>query len=107
MTSFTLRTYPVHKVWGGTRVIGWDRLDDFLDAMIAYETAPERDELASVNINLAATNDTIILTLAYLQPVENPAAFSVFDGFEPIMDTTGIKTLTELMGEFPTPPIPR
>ncbi|KAK8018933.1 FAD-binding oxidoreductase [Apiospora marii] len=107
VTSFTLRTYPIQKVWGGTRVIGWDRVDDFLDAMIAYETAPERDELASVNINLAATNDTIILTLVYLQPVENPAAFSVFDGFEPIMDTTGIKTLTELMSEFPTPPIPR
>ncbi|KAK7992739.1 FAD-binding oxidoreductase [Apiospora saccharicola] len=107
VTSFTLRTYPIQKVWGGTRVIGWDRVDDFLDAMVAYETAPERDELASVNINLAATNDTIILTLVYLKPVESPAAFSVFDGFEPLLDTTGIKTLTELMSEFLTPPIPR
>lgn len=75
--------------------------------MIAYETAPERDELASVNVNLVATNDTIILTLVYLKPVEKPTAFSLFDGFEPLMDTTGIKTLTELMSEFPIPPIPR
>ncbi|KAK8131757.1 FAD-binding oxidoreductase [Apiospora sp. TS-2023a] len=45
VTSFTLRTYPIQKVWGGTRVIGWDRVDDFLDAMIAYETAPAHERV--------------------------------------------------------------
>ncbi|KAK8045598.1 Bifunctional solanapyrone synthase [Apiospora rasikravindrae] len=106
--------------WGGTRLIAWDRLDDVLDAMLEYETStstshsPEvkRDESASINIDIAATNETITLTLLYLKPVEGektPPALSVFDRFEgsTIMDTTGIKTLTELMSEFPAPPIPR
>ncbi|RYP77476.1 hypothetical protein DL769_003386 [Monosporascus sp. CRB-8-3] len=97
-------------VWGGTRIIGWDKVDDFLDTMLEYEASTERDPYASVNINLAATNETtlgIILTLVYLKPVEKPTAFSLFDRFEPLVDTTGIKTLTEVMSEFPTAALPR
>ncbi|KAK8100145.1 FAD-binding oxidoreductase [Apiospora kogelbergensis] len=110
VTSFTLKTYPVHNVWGGTRLIKWDQVDDFLDTMLEYDASPERDPLASVNINLPATNSTtlgIVLTLVYLKPVEKPAVFSLFDKFETLMDTTGIKTLTQVMSEFPTPAIPR
>ncbi|KAK8068743.1 FAD-binding oxidoreductase [Apiospora phragmitis] len=106
VTSFTLKTYPIQQVWGGTRIVSWYQVDDFLDAMIEYETAPDRDPLASVNIDLVATNETIILTLPTMEK-NRPAAFSVFDRFETTLDTTGIKTLTELMSEFPTPPIPR
>ncbi|KAK8084262.1 hypothetical protein PG997_005533 [Apiospora hydei] len=115
VTSFTLKTYPLPpQIWGGTRVIAWDRLDDVLDAMLEYETSGSPDELASVNIDIGATNETIALTLVYLEPVDEgkktPAALSVFDRFEEstTMDTTGIKTLTGLMSEFPSsPPIPR
>ncbi|KAK7757764.1 hypothetical protein SLS62_000142 [Diatrype stigma] len=110
VTAFTLKAYPIHQVWGGTRVITWDKVDEFLDTMLEYEASTERDPYASVNINLAATNETtlgIILTLVYLKPIEKPAAFSLFDRFEPLMDTTGIKTLNELMSEFPTADLPR
>ncbi|RYO75463.1 hypothetical protein DL766_002550 [Monosporascus sp. MC13-8B] len=110
VTAFTLKTYPIHQVWGGTRIIGWDKVDDFLDTMLEYEASTERDPYASVNINLAATNETtlgIILTLVYLKPVEKPTAFSLFDRFEPLVDTTGIRTLTEVMSEFPTAALPR
>lgn len=78
--------------------------------MLEYEASAERDPYASVNINLAATNETIlgiVLTLVYLKPIEKPAAFSLFDKFDSLMDTTGIRTLTEVMGEFPTAVLPR
>lgn len=78
--------------------------------MLEYEASAERDPYASVNINLAATNETtlgIVLTLVYLKPIEKPAAFSLFDKFDSLMDTTGIRTLTEIMGEFPTAALPR
>ncbi|RYP13295.1 hypothetical protein DL765_006969 [Monosporascus sp. GIB2] len=110
VTAFTLKTYHIHQVWGGTRIIGWDKVDDFLDTMLEYEASTERDPYASVNINLAATNETtlgIVLTLVYLKPVEKPTAFSLFDRFEPLVDTTGIRTLTEVMSEFPTAALPR
>ncbi|KAK7942430.1 FAD-binding oxidoreductase [Apiospora aurea] len=114
VTSFTLKTYPLRpQIWGGTRVIAWACLDDVLDAMLEYETSDSPDELASVHTDIGATNETTTLTLVYLEPVEDqktPSALSIFDRFEEstILDTTGIKALTELMSELPpSPPIPR
>lgn len=78
--------------------------------MIEYESSPHRDPQASVNINLFVTNETalgILLTLVYLEPVENPTVFAPFLKFNATLDTTGVRTLTEVMGEFPTPPLPR
>ena len=78
--------------------------------MIEYESSPLRDPEASVNINLFVTNETtlgILLTLVYLKPVENPAAFAPFLKFHTTLDTTAVRTLAEVMGEFPPPPLHR
>jgi hypothetical protein len=78
--------------------------------MLEYESAADRDPYASVNINLVATNETtlgIVLILVYLKPVESPAVFDPFHKFDSVLDTTGIRTLTEVMSEFPTPTLPR
>lgn len=110
MTGYTLKTYPIHNVWGGTRVIGFDQVNNVLDAVLAYQSSPERDPYASMNLNIAATNQTdlgIILTLIYLKPEPNPAVFAPFDAIPALVDTVRVQTLTAAMSEFPTPALPR
>ncbi|KAK8867321.1 FAD-binding oxidoreductase [Apiospora arundinis] len=110
VTSYTLRTYPINDAWGGTKVFSWDKIGAVLDAITAYQNLPDKDPYANMNLNAAATNQTtlgVILTLVYLKPVDKPAIFSDFHKIETLMDTTGLKPLSSIMGEFPTPNVPR
>lgn len=110
MTAYTLRTYPIHEAWGGTKVFAWDKISAVLDAITAYQSLPNKDPYANMNLNAAATNQTdvgVILTLVYLKPEDKPEIFSDFYKIEALMDTTGLKPLSSIMGEFPTPVVPR
>jgi hypothetical protein len=110
VTKYTVNTYPIHNIWGGTRIIPFDYVNQVLDAVLTYQSDPNRDPYASMNLNIAASNQTdlgIVLTLMYLKPEANPAVFAPFDAIPSVMDTVSFKTLTQAMGEFPTPPIPR
>lgn len=78
-----------------------------MQALYEYQTAPEKDLYANCIVNIIPTNDTVLLTLVYLKPVERPEAFAPFYKVTPLQDTTGFSTLHELMGAFPNPPIPR
>jgi hypothetical protein len=40
VTSFTLRTFPVGKVWGGTILYSADQLDAMIDATVEYSAKP-------------------------------------------------------------------
>ncbi|KAK8040180.1 FAD-binding oxidoreductase [Apiospora rasikravindrae] len=91
-------------------VFSWDKIGSVLDAITAYQNLPNKDPYANMNLNAAATNQTdlgVILTLVYLKPVDKPAIFSDFYKIEALMDTTGLKPLSGIMGEFPTPAVPR
>ncbi|KAK8093407.1 FAD-binding oxidoreductase [Apiospora hydei] len=110
VTAYTLSTYSINDAWGGTKVFSWDKTGAVLDAITAYQHLPDKDPYANMNLNAAATNQTglgVILTLVYLKPVEKPEIFSDFYKIEALMDTTGLKTPTNIMGEFPTPAVPR
>lgn len=110
MTKYTTNTYPIHDIWGGTRIIPFDQVNNVLDAVLSYQSSPNRDPYASMNLNVAASNQTdigIVLTLIYLKPQANPAVFAPFDAIPALVDTVGFKTLTQAMGEFPTPEVPR
>jgi hypothetical protein len=45
--------------------------------------------------------------MVYLKPEEYPVAFNLFSEIPTLLDTTGLKTLSAMMGEFPTPTLPR
>lgn len=113
MTAFTLRTYPIFNVWGGTKGYPFEALSDVLDALAEFQTNPEKDPYAQFNMNVYVTNQTfgVVLALVYLKPEETPAAFAPFYHLEetwtPTVDSTGLRTLSNLIGEYPLPSIPR
>lgn len=110
MTTYTLKTYPIYQVWGGSRIIAWEHAEALIDAIQQYQSLPNKDPYANINLNAAAINTTdvgLILQMVYLEPEENPKVFDLFSGIPSLLDTTGLKTLSAMMGEFPTPTLPR
>lgn len=103
VTKFTVRTYPIFRVWGGMQVFPLDQASDILQALYDYQTVPDKDPYANCIVNVLATNSTVLLTLVYLKPVEKPDAFASFYKFTPLVDTTGFYTLHEIMAMFPLP----
>ncbi|KAI1378738.1 FAD-binding domain-containing protein [Hypoxylon crocopeplum] len=99
VTAFTLRTYPIFHIWG--------------DALAEFQTNPEKDPYAQLNMNTYVTNTTfgVVLGLTYLKPEESPAAFSPFyrleETWNTVLDTTRLRTIHNLISEYPIPEIPR
>jgi FAD/FMN-containing dehydrogenase len=49
VTSFTLRTFPVGKVWGGTILYSADQLDAMIDATVEYSKATLATQFFATN----------------------------------------------------------
>ncbi|MCJ1383197.1 hypothetical protein MMC17_006310 [Xylographa soralifera] len=109
VTAFTINTYPIHLVWGGIKEYSLEYLPALFDAMLKYQSNPNKDPYANIMMQAATTNSSIggILNMVYLKPVENPAAFEPFYSLPVIYDTTKIQTLTEMMSGQIVPAIPR
>ncbi|KAI1656816.1 putative FAD-binding oxidoreductase [Daldinia decipiens] len=113
VTAFTLQAYPIFHIWGGTKVYPFEALSDVLDALAEFQTDPNKDPYAQFNINAYVTNTTfgIVIGLTYLKPEEAPAAFAPFfrldENWNTILDTTGLRTIHNLISEYPIPSIPR
>ncbi|KAI5917428.1 putative FAD-binding oxidoreductase [Camillea tinctor] len=113
VTAFTLRTYDIFDIWGGTRVYPFEALAHVLDALAEFQADPQKDPYAQFNMNAYVTNTTygVVLAMVYLKPEESPAAFAPFyrieETWKPLMDTTALRTLHNLLAEYPIPSIPR
>ncbi|KAI0382173.1 putative FAD-binding oxidoreductase [Hypomontagnella monticulosa] len=114
VTAFTLRTYPIFHIWGGTKVYPFESLSDVLDALAEFQMHPEKDPYAQFNMNAFVTNTTtgVVLGLTYLKPEESPAAFEPFYRIDKkwgaVVDTTKLRTIHDLISEYPIPTgIPR
>ncbi|KAI1080958.1 FAD-binding domain-containing protein [Whalleya microplaca] len=113
VTSFTLRAYPIFHIWGGTKIYPFEALSDMLDALAEFQTNPEKDPYAQFDMKASVTNTTfgIVLALAYLKPEKSPAAFAPFYRLEKnwntLLDTTSLRTIYNLISEYPVPSIPR
>lgn len=107
VTRFGLATYPIKQVWGGIQLFSPDQVPDLLQAYNEYQTAKNKDLYANMVLNLAPNNATIALTFVYLKPVERPKAYAPFYKLSPIFEQTGLMTLHQLMGSFPSSEIPR
>ncbi|KAF2012415.1 putative FAD-binding oxidoreductase [Aaosphaeria arxii CBS 175.79] len=96
---FTLRTYPLQRVWGGTKFYAHEQFPALVAALARYQAAPIQDPDANVMIQGPITNSSygIILTLVYSQPIENPPAFSAFEGIPVLLDNTAIRTYADLI----------
>ncbi|TGJ86596.1 hypothetical protein E0Z10_g2195 [Xylaria hypoxylon] len=107
VTNFIAKTYPIYQSWGGIQLFTPDQMPVLLQALYAYQTAPNKDPYANMIINLVPTNGSLLLTFIYLKPVERPAAYAPFYALTPIFEQTGLMTLHELMALFPPSTLPR
>ncbi|KAH6904220.1 hypothetical protein BKA70DRAFT_1565942 [Coprinopsis sp. MPI-PUGE-AT-0042] len=87
VTSFTLRTFPVGKVWGGTILYSADRLDAMIDATVEYSAKPSNPK-ATLATQFFAANGTTTGAAIMFYNGENPPA-GLFDSFVNVPGVSG------------------
>ncbi|KAI0886385.1 putative FAD-binding oxidoreductase [Annulohypoxylon maeteangense] len=109
ITELSLSAYPLGKIWGGIKKYDIKDLPVVMDAYYEYQSAANKDPHANLIILTSATNASvgIWVSMIYLKPQENPAAFSAFYGINTISDSTAIKKFTEYMAEYAIPKFER
>ncbi|KAL8662282.1 MAG: hypothetical protein Q9168_008283, partial [Polycauliona sp. 1 TL-2023] len=109
VTSFTLKTYHINRVWGGIKFYSLDKLPALFTAMQEYQSNPNKDLYANLMLQAFTTNATVgaVLNMVYLKPVVNAPAFAPFYSIPTVADTTKIQTLTQMMSGQQVPPLPR
>lgn len=109
MTAFKFSTFPSNPVWGGIKFYNLDQLPALYAALAEYQTSPNKDPYANLDLQAAVTNSSIgiLLNLIYLKPVESPPAFQAFYNIPTLQDTTKIQTMTEFLTGGVVPSIPR
>jgi hypothetical protein len=109
ITKFILKTYPLGLVWGGIKRYTNQDFPAIMCAYYEYQAAAEQDPYSELIILTSPTNDTVgvWLSMIYLKPKVDPAVFAPFYGINTTSDTTGIKSLTEYIGEYGIPEFTR
>lgn len=104
-----LRTYPLSQIWAGVKGYSLDQIPDLFDALLEYQSVPNKDPYANLMIQGFVTNATIgvALSVIYLKPEESPSAFSPFYNLSTTYDTTAITTLTEFLASQGSAILPR
>jgi hypothetical protein len=109
VTALTLNTYPIHQVWGGVKGYSLDAMPALFDAMLEYQSLPNKDPYANLMLQGFPTNSSlgILLNMVYLKPIESPPAFAPFYNITTTFDTTKKQTLTEFLSGQASVDIPR
>ncbi|CAG8980501.1 hypothetical protein HYALB_00013102 [Hymenoscyphus albidus] len=109
VTAMTLYTYPIHQVWGGVKGYTLDEMPALFDAMLEYQSLPNKDPYANIMLQGFPTNASIgiLLNMVYLKPIETPPAFAAFYNITTTFDTTKTQTLTEFLSGQASVDIPR
>ncbi|KAH6907376.1 hypothetical protein BKA70DRAFT_1285569 [Coprinopsis sp. MPI-PUGE-AT-0042] len=81
VTSFTLKTHPIGKVWGGTLTYPADKLEALINATAEYSTNGSLDEPKAIIVTqLYARNGTVTGGVILFYDGPNPPA-GLFDSF--------------------------
>jgi hypothetical protein len=109
VTALTISTYPIHQVWGGIKGYSLDSMPALFNAMLEYQSLPNKDPYANLMLQGFPTNTSIgiVLNMIYLKPIESPPAFASFYNISTSFDTTKIQTLTEFISGQTSVDIPR
>ena len=81
VTKFTLRTFELGEVWGGSAFFMASDIAAHQDAFYEFAADPDYDENAGLILNYAYTPDSgplITNMYAYAKPVVNPTVFKPF-----------------------------
>lgn len=80
-----------------------------MDAYYEYQAANDKDPYANLIIAVSPTNSSIgaLISMVYLKPEEEPAAFAPFYSIETLTDSTAIKNFTTYLAEYAVPEVAR
>ncbi|KAI0832164.1 putative FAD-binding oxidoreductase [Hypoxylon sp. FL0890] len=109
VTKFTVTTYPLGQVWGGIKTYATEQLPQLVDAYFEYQSAEHKDPYANLIMAVSPTNASIgaLVSMVYLKPEEEPAAFAPFYSINTTSDSTAIKSFTDYLAEYGVPSVPR
>ncbi|KAJ5212173.1 FAD-binding type 2 [Penicillium cinerascens] len=104
VTKYTVQSRPAGEFWAGNLIYAFPQKDNVIEAIgnfIQYNTDPKAaiigtyEKLGTPDLNLNL-DEAIIMFLVYDGP-DPGDAFTNFTSITPILDTTGIKTYTEVV----------
>jgi FAD/FMN-containing dehydrogenase len=104
VTKYTVQSRPAGEFWAGNLIYAFPQKDDVIEAIgnfIQYNTDPKAaiigtyEKFGSPDLNLNL-DEAIIMFLVYDGP-DPGDAFSNFTSITPLLDTTGIKSYTEVV----------
>ena len=104
VTKYTVQSRPAGDFWAGNLIYAFPQKDNVIEAIgnfIRYNTDPKAaiigtyEKLGTPDLNLNL-DEAIIMFLVYDGP-DPGDAFANFTSITPILDTTGIKTYTEVV----------
>lgn len=106
VTKFTLNTFslPGHQIWGGSRVHTPDQFDAVISAFVNLGVNSPSDTSASQIVSFAFAQsvgmDLVAADLVYAKPIANAPIFNEFFALTPIVDSTRVRTLSDLTQQF-------
>lgn len=104
VTKYTVQSRPAGEFWAANLIYAFSQKDDVIEAIgnfIQYNTDPKAaivgtyEKFGSPDLNLNL-DEAIIMFLVYDGP-DPDDAFSNFTSITPLLDTTGIKSYTEIV----------
>ncbi|KAH0594832.1 hypothetical protein MHUMG1_07667 [Metarhizium humberi] len=108
VTSFTVSTYSIGKVWAGIKTYKLEQLPALYDAMLKYQLTPEKDPYANLMLQGFFSKETtgIMLSLVYLKPQEFPSAFAPFYHINATSDSMRMSNFSEFIAGQGPPSFP-
>ncbi|OAX82988.1 hypothetical protein ACJ72_02668 [Emergomyces africanus] len=104
VTRFDLAAYPAGELWAGSRIyLAEDSTrKSLLDAVVKFGNDWPSDPKAALICNFAYAQGMFVaaINLEYTKAVENPPIFDSFKAIPPMMETLGMKSLSNVTLEF-------
>ncbi|PVH97244.1 FAD-binding domain-containing protein [Periconia macrospinosa] len=89
VTQFTIKTYPIGKVWGGSRVYAGDKQDEIFAALHRFIPYGHQEPKAAIIISdVIAVGKTSIILVFYFYDGPEPPSTGPFADFLKIIPTT-------------------
>ncbi|KAJ3531910.1 hypothetical protein NM208_g372 [Fusarium decemcellulare] len=101
VTQYTVKAYPMGKVWGGLRIYTADKADAIFKALHEFVPYNNKEEKAAIILSDLVTVESIKAYIVfYFYQGEKPLTtgpFADFLGIDSLIDATGTKTYPELL----------
>ena len=99
VAAFSLSTYADMQVWGGVKTYAMQDLPALYEAMLQYQSVPQKDPYANLMLQgfITSGSAVVVLNLIYFKPEESSPAFAPFYSINATGDSTKVSSFTEFL----------